>query len=72
MRNLFLIKININRVGIFPLIIDISMKFPVTLIYVTALDKKKSYFLTKTYVVGTQKNSLNEMVLLSTPNICFN
>ena len=25
-----------------------------------------SYFLTKTYVVGTQKNHLNEMVLLST------
>ena len=27
-----------------------------------------SYFLTKTYVVGTQKNSLNETVLLSTQN----
>ena len=25
---------------------------------------------TKTYVVGTQKNSLNETVLLSTQNIC--
>ena len=31
-----------------------------------------SYFLTKTYVVGTQKNSLNEMVLLSTQNIRLN
>ena len=31
--------------------------------------KKSSYFSTKTYVVGTQKNRLNEMVLLSTQNI---
>ena len=28
------------------------------------------YFLSKTYVVGTQKNRLNETVLLSTKNIC--
>ena len=28
-----------------------------------------SYFSTKTYVVGTQKNHLNEGVLLSTQNI---
>ena len=32
--------------------------------------KKFSYFSTKTYVVGTQKNCLDEMVLLSTQNIC--
>ena len=31
-----------------------------------------SYLSTKTYVVGTQKNHLNEMVLLSTKNICLN
>ena len=31
-----------------------------------------SYFLSKTYVVGTQKNRLNETVLLSTLNICLN
>ena len=31
-----------------------------------------SYFSTKTYVVGTQKNRLNETVLLSTQNICSN
>ena len=31
-----------------------------------------SYFSTKTYVVGTQKNCLNETVLLSTNNICLN
>ena len=31
-----------------------------------------SYFSTKTYVVGTQKNRLNETVLLSTQNICKN
>ena len=29
-----------------------------------------SYFSTKTYVVGTQKNRLNETVHLSTQNIC--
>ena len=29
-----------------------------------------SYFSTKTYVMGTQKNRLNETVLLSTQNIC--
>ena len=29
-----------------------------------------SYFSTKTYVVGTQKNRLNETVLLSTQNMC--
>ena len=36
------------------------------------LVRNKKYFsssLTKTYVVGTQKNHLNEMVLLSTQNI---
>ena len=27
------------------------------------------YFSTKTYIVGTQKNHLNEMVLLGTQNI---
>ena len=31
-----------------------------------------SYFSTKSYVVGTQKNRLNETVLLSTQNICLN
>ena len=30
-----------------------------------------SYFSTKVYVVGTQKNSLDEMVLLSTPEHRF-
>ena len=29
-----------------------------------------SYFSTKTYVVGTQKNRLNETVLLSTKTLC--
>ena len=31
-----------------------------------------SYFSTKIYVVGAQKNSLNEMVLLSTQKTCYN
>ena len=31
-----------------------------------------SYFSTKTYVVGTKKNRLNETVLLSTQNTCLN
>ena len=35
-------------------------------------ENKFSYFLTKTYVVGTQKNRLNETVLLSTQNTCLN
>ena len=30
------------------------------------------YFSSKTYVVGTQKNSLNQTVLLSTQNTCLN
>ena len=30
-----------------------------------------SYFSTKTYAVGTQKNCLNETVLLSTKNMCY-
>ena len=30
------------------------------------------FFSAKTYVVGAQKNCLNEMVLLSTQNIFFN
>ena len=34
-------------------------------------DNYFSYFSTKTYVVGTQKNRLNETVLLSTQNTCL-
>ena len=30
----------------------------------------RTYFSTKTYVVGTQKNRLNETVILRTQNIC--
>ena len=30
-----------------------------------------SYFSSETYVVGTQKNRLNETVLLNTQNICL-
>ena len=30
------------------------------------------FFSTKTYVVGTQKNRLDETVLLSNQNTCFN
>ena len=32
---------------------------------------KSVHFLTKTYGVGAKKNCLNEMVLLSTHNICL-
>ena len=38
----------------------------------SAYQKIFSYFSTKTYVVGTQKNLLDETVLLSTQNICLN
>ena len=34
--------------------------------------KDKGYFSAKTYVVGTQKNHLNETVLLSNQNTCLN
>ena len=34
------------------------------------IEKYFSCFSNKTYVVGTQKNRLNETVLLSTQNIC--
>ena len=30
------------------------------------------YFTTKTYIAGTQKNRLNETVLLSIENLCLN
>ena len=36
----------------------------------SAYQKKISYFSTKTYLVGTQKNRLDETVLLSIQNIC--
>ena len=35
------------------------------------IEKWLSYFSTKTYIVGTQKNRLNETFLLSTQNITF-
>ena len=38
----------------------------------SAIENYVLYFLAKTYVVGTQKNRLNETVLLSTQNACFN
>ena len=37
-----------------------------------AIDNYFSYFSTKTCVVGTEKNRLNEMFLLSTQNTCLN
>ena len=44
--------------------------------YVSRLEGKImnyfSHFLTKTYVVGAQKNSLFKTVLLGTQNICLN
>ena len=38
--------------------------------YESIIEDHFSYFSIKTYVVGTQKNHLNEMVLLSTENKC--
>ena len=39
--------------------------------YISVYQKNSfSYFYINTYVVGTQKNRLNETVLLSTQNIC--
>ena len=38
-------------------------------VYNNVIQNLFSYFLTKTYVVGAQKNRLNETVLLSIQNI---
>ena len=38
--------------------------------YFKIIKNQFSYFSTKTYVVGTQKNRLNEAVLLGTQNKC--
>ena len=38
----------------------------------SVIENYNFHFSTKTYVVGTQKNRLNETVLLSTQNTCFN
>ena len=37
-----------------------------------AIENVFSYFFIKTYVVGTQKNRLDETVILSTQNKCLN
>ena len=39
---------------------------------IVRIGKLFSLFLIQTYVVGTQKNRLNETVLLSTQNTCLN
>ena len=44
----------------------------VTLELECVIENYLSYFSSKTYVVGTQKNRLNETVLLSTQNTCLN
>ena len=41
-------------------------------IYRPVIKNHFPYFSTKTYVVGTQKNCLNEKVLLNTQNKCLN
>ena len=38
------------------------------MVHIGGIKKIFSYFSTKTYVVGTQKNSLNKTILLSTKN----
>ena len=48
------------------------MSFNRSLVKSAYQKNKCSYFSTKTYVVGTQKNHLNETVLLSTQNTCSN
>ena len=40
--------------------------------YKSVLKNYFPYFSSKTYVVGTQKNRLNEAVLLSTQHTCLN
>ena len=45
---------------------------PVNTVFRSLTENYFSYFSTKTYVVGTQKNRLNETVLMSTQNKCLN
>ena len=52
----------------FPLIIISSTRPPK---YECVTENYFSYFSTKRYVVGTQKNRLNETVCLSTQNTCL-
>ena len=54
---------------------NFMLKISVNLKLCVVRSKKKIiffYFSTKTYVVGTLKNCLNETVLLSTQNTCLN
>ena len=44
----------------------IAQVVSLNIVQVKSVQQKKSYFSTKTYVVGTQKNRLNETVHLST------
>ena len=44
----------------------------IVILDIEILDKYFLYFSSKTYVVGTQKNRLNETDLLSTQNTCLN
>ena len=48
----------------------LDFKFDLGLQITVCIGKLFSLFLIQTYVVGTQKNHLNETVLLSTQNIC--
>ena len=48
----------------------VEMCLPLSLFSCNFFYTKFSYFLANTYVVGTQKNYLNETVLLSNQNTC--
>ena len=51
----------------YPIRSPITLTRPLAKICIT---KKNSYFSSKSYVVGTQKNRLNEMILLCTQKDC--
>ena len=58
---------------------DVDIKVPFLLLIISGLqirvrvfENYVSYISTKTYVVGTQKNRLNETLLFSTQNTCLN
>ena len=63
---------------IFPILCILALIFPILIKYFPKCVGKGSFpksqiksLPTKTYVVVTQKNRLNETVLLSTQNTCF-
>ena len=61
-------KVKMSQLHCTSTIADLETGLPIRVL----LENCFLYFSSKTYVVGTQKNRLNETVLLSTQNTCLN